>query len=97
MMKNSVDCEEEDDGDIGDSARFDLQDENSYIVQLEQFLTLPNSDLTAIASEHLDQINYISQECSEIPNSRTFPRCSGSTPYGLTDAVAGCSSCGRGL
>ena len=34
-MNNSVHSEEEDDGDIGDSVCFDLQDENSYIIQLE--------------------------------------------------------------
>ena len=44
-MNNSVHSEEEDDGDIGDSVNFDLQDENSYIIQLEQFPPLPDSDL----------------------------------------------------
>ena len=69
MMNNAVHCEEEDDGDIGDSVSFDLHDENSYVIQLEQFPPLPHSDLTAIASDHLDQINYIYQQYREIPNS----------------------------
>ena len=79
MMNNSVHSEE-DDGGIGDSVSFDLQDENSYIIQLEQFPPLPDSDLTAIASEKLDQINYISQQCSEFPNSEPLT-CLVTTPY----------------
>ena len=45
MMNNSVHSEEEDDGDIGDSVSFDLQDENSYIIQLEQFPPLPVTEV----------------------------------------------------
>ena len=94
MMNNGVHCEEEDDGNIRDSVSFDLQDENSYIIQLEQFPPLLHPDFTAMASDHLDPINYISQECSEIPNSEPL-RNVWEQPH--SDEVAGRSSCGRDL